>query len=47
MLEHLGEQQAANAIMQALNEALCTTSTPDMGGSATTSELAAAIVKLL
>lgn len=47
MLEHLGEQQAADAIMQALNEALCTTCTPDMGGSATTSELAAAIVKLL
>ncbi|QEY60189.1 tartrate dehydrogenase [Pseudomonas sp. C27(2019)] len=49
MLEHLGEQQAANAIMQALDKALCDTQccTPDMGGSATTAELAEAIVKLL
>lgn len=49
MLEHLGEQKAAKAIMAALDEIsknphCCT---PDMGGSATTSTLAAEITKLL
>jgi len=49
MLEHLGEQKAASAIMKALDEVSTNTRccTPDMGGSATTSELADAITKLL
>lgn len=49
MLEHLGEQQAANAIMHAMDQALCDSSncTPDMGGSATTLQLAAAVAGLL
>lgn len=49
MLEHLGERQAANAIMTALNDVLSNKDycTPDMGGAATTAELADAMVKSL
>ena len=49
MLEHLGEQQAANAIMKALDDVSSDTRlcTPDMGGSATTSELAEALARSL
>lgn len=49
MLEHLGEQQAADAIMKALDDVSSDTRycTPDMGGSATTSELTDSIMKLL
>ncbi|MBJ6138869.1 tartrate dehydrogenase [Marinobacter litoralis] len=49
MLEHLGEAKAAQAIMAALNDVLASPDncTPDMGGKATTSELADAIVKAI
>lgn len=49
MLEHLGEQQAADAIMKSLDKVSSDTRycTPDMGGSATTLELADSIINLL
>lgn len=49
MLEHLGEQQAASTIMKVLDKVSNDTRhcTPDMGGSATTSELADAIIDLI
>jgi tartrate dehydrogenase/decarboxylase/D-malate dehydrogenase len=41
MLDHLGETAAGNAIMKAVGEILATTPvrTPDLGGTATTSEV--------
>ena len=49
MLEHLGEQEAADRIVQAIEQVLQNKNslTPDMGGNATTESLAAAIVKVL
>lgn len=49
LLDHLGEQPAASAIMKALDEVSSDTRhcTPDMGGSATTAELADALVNAL
>lgn len=49
MLEHLGEQQAASAIMNALDKVSRSprSCTPDMGGSTTTLQLADATIKLL
>ncbi|MBT7146854.1 MAG: tartrate dehydrogenase, partial [Rhodospirillales bacterium] len=47
MLEHLGEQAAADAIVDAIEVVLRDSDvrTPDMGGTASTSELGAAIAK--
>jgi tartrate dehydrogenase/decarboxylase/D-malate dehydrogenase len=41
MLDHLGEPAAGGAIMRALEEVLAATGirTPDLGGTATTSEV--------
>jgi tartrate dehydrogenase/decarboxylase/D-malate dehydrogenase len=41
MLDHLGEQAASSAIMKAMEEVLAKTRirTPDLGGTATTSEV--------
>jgi tartrate dehydrogenase/decarboxylase/D-malate dehydrogenase len=41
MLDHLGETTAGSAIMKAVEEVLATTTirTPDLGGTATTSEV--------
>jgi tartrate dehydrogenase/decarboxylase/D-malate dehydrogenase len=41
MLDHLGESAASNAVLKALAEVLATTKirTPDLGGTATTSEM--------
>jgi tartrate dehydrogenase/decarboxylase/D-malate dehydrogenase len=41
MLDHLGETAASGAIMRAVEETLATTGirTPDLGGTATTSEV--------
>ena len=41
MLDHLGETAASGAIMKAVEEVLATTAirTPDLGGTATTSEV--------
>lgn len=49
MLDHLGEKAAAAAIMNALDQVSSDTRhcTPDMGGSASTSELADALVRAL
>jgi len=49
MLEHLGEQAAADRIVKAIEQVLQNKNslTPDMGGNATTESLAAAIVKAL
>ncbi len=49
MLEHLGEQEAADRIVRAIEQVLQNKNslTPDMGGNATTESLAAAIVKAL
>lgn len=49
MLEHLGEQEAADRIVKAIEQVLQNKSslTPDMGGNATTESLAAAIVKAI
>ena len=46
MLEHLGEQEAADAIVKAIETVLSDKSaplTPDMGGTATTTDLGKAI----
>lgn len=48
MLEHLGEPEAAGLVMQAIEKTLenpATPRTPDMGGTAGTRELGAAIVR--
>lgn len=48
MLEHLGEPEAAGLVMQAIEKTLenpATPRTPDMGGTAGTRELGAAIVQ--
>jgi tartrate dehydrogenase/decarboxylase / D-malate dehydrogenase len=48
MLEHLGEEAAAREVMQALEQAVKSGLRPvDLGGSATTEEIADAIVSLL
>lgn len=49
MLEHLGEQEAADRIVKAIEQVLQSKDslTPDMGGNATTKSLAAAIVRAL
>ena len=49
MLEHLGEQEAADRIVKAIEQVLQSKDslTPDMGGNATTESLAAAIVRAL
>lgn len=49
MLEHLGEQEAADRIVKAIEQVLQNKDslTPDMGGNASTESLAAAIVKAL
>jgi len=49
MLEHLGEQEAADRIVKAIEQVLQNKNslTPDMGGNATTESLANAIVKAL
>jgi len=49
MLEHLGEKEAADRIVKAIEQVLQNKNslTPDMGGNATTESLAAAIVKAL
>ena len=41
MLDHLGEKEASSAIMKAVEEVLAKTAvrTPDLGGTATTSEV--------
>jgi len=41
MLDHLGEPAASSAVMKAVEEVLATTGirTPDLGGTATTSEV--------
>jgi tartrate dehydrogenase/decarboxylase / D-malate dehydrogenase len=41
MLDHLGEKAASSAIMKAVEEVLAKTAvrTPDLGGTATTSEV--------
>jgi tartrate dehydrogenase/decarboxylase/D-malate dehydrogenase len=46
MLDHLGEPEAAAAVMRAIEETLADGSvlTPDLGGSATTEELGTAVV---
>jgi tartrate dehydrogenase/decarboxylase/D-malate dehydrogenase len=46
MLEHLGEAAAADAVMTAVEDVLARggdTLTPDIGGTATTAELGAAV----
>lgn len=46
MLEHLGETAAADAVMTAVEDVLARggdTLTPDMGGTATTADLGAAV----
>ncbi len=49
MLEHLGEAEAAAALLQAIERALASgqASTPDLGGSATTAEVTAAVCAAL
>ena len=49
MLEHLGEQEAADRIVKAIEQVFQSKDslTPDMGGNATTESLAAAIVRAL
>jgi tartrate dehydrogenase/decarboxylase / D-malate dehydrogenase len=49
MLEHLGEQSAADAIVDAIEQVLrdSDVKTPDMGGKATTSELGEAIARIV
>lgn len=48
MLDHLGETEAAAAILQAVESTLATGElTPDMGGNATTESLGAAVVTAL
>lgn len=46
MLEHLGEAEAATAVMRAIEDVLATRQvrTPDLGGDATTTQLADALV---
>lgn len=47
MLEHLGEQQAASTVIQAIERALCAPNrrvTPDLGGNSSTHELTDSIV---
>jgi tartrate dehydrogenase/decarboxylase/D-malate dehydrogenase len=45
MLEHLGEEEAAAAVLAAVGEMLASDGprTPDLGGSATTAEVTAAL----
>ncbi|OLL75539.1 Tartrate dehydrogenase, Tartrate decarboxylase, D-malic enzyme [Pseudonocardia sp. Ae168_Ps1] len=48
MLEHLGEQAAADAVLAAIEDVIGrggATTTPDLGGTATTAELGAAITE--
>jgi isocitrate/isopropylmalate dehydrogenase len=49
MLEHLGENDAAQIVMSALERALVAgrVRTPDLGGTATTVEMAAEVVARL
>jgi tartrate dehydrogenase/decarboxylase/D-malate dehydrogenase len=49
MLEHLGEQEAADGILAALEEMLASGGprTRDLGGTATTAEVTAALVAAL
>jgi tartrate dehydrogenase/decarboxylase / D-malate dehydrogenase len=49
MLEHLGETDAALAVMTALTDLLASDGprTPDLGGTATTAEVTAALVSAL
>ncbi|WP_325049531.1 tartrate dehydrogenase [Kocuria soli] len=48
MLDHLGERDAAAAVLEAIESTLATGElTPDMGGSATTDSLGSAVVRAL
>ena len=49
MLEHLGEQEAGNRIVRAIEKVIQNNDslTPDMGGKATTESLSIAIVNAL
>ena len=48
MLEHLGEVEAAQRIHKAVADTLAANVlTPDLGGSATTSEITAAVIERL
>ncbi|NHU84309.1 tartrate dehydrogenase [Kocuria sp. JC486] len=48
MLDHLGERDAAAAVLEAIESTLATGElTPDMGGSATTESLGSAVVRAL
>jgi tartrate dehydrogenase/decarboxylase/D-malate dehydrogenase len=49
MLEHLGEKEAAELVMKALERALETgrVRTPDLGGSGSTAEMAAEVISLI
>lgn len=48
MLEHLGEQDASDAVMKAIEDAIMSgTRTPDMGGSASTEEMGRSIAEAI
>jgi tartrate dehydrogenase/decarboxylase/D-malate dehydrogenase len=49
MLEHLGEAEAAAALLQAIERALAsgTAFTPDLGGTATTAQVTQAVCAAL
>jgi len=49
MLEHLGEAEAATSLMAAIERALASgrASTPDLGGTATTAQVTAAVCAAL
>jgi tartrate dehydrogenase/decarboxylase/D-malate dehydrogenase len=49
MLEHLGEPEAAALVMQAMEKVVVDgrTLTPDFGGTATTEEVASAVIAAL
>jgi tartrate dehydrogenase/decarboxylase/D-malate dehydrogenase len=49
MLDHLGEKAASSAIMTAVEEVLAKTEvrTPDLGGTATTSEVGQEVARAL
>jgi tartrate dehydrogenase/decarboxylase/D-malate dehydrogenase len=49
MLDHLGEKAASSAIMKAVEEVLAKTEvrTPDLGGTATTSEVGQEVARAL